>query len=504
MLISQALSTIALRNGARHAFKYLKFSVTYKDFWETSSRFSYFLQKEIGHGQRVGLWMSNCPHVAYCFIALTNTRSCTVPLNPWASPEENLYKIKNSGITTILCTSDHTKGLKEFLQQNGHGSIKVIDMEGKRCAEYDASYTPPANQPPNEKDPILIFYTPGTTGKYKGCVFSHNAVVQSMSGVKSSYKASMTDVFYTQRHYSNPFDFIHFLLTPLYAASTVYISDQIDYKTVLQSLTEFRVTRFAPTINTLPELLRASEAEKIPVPTLRNISVNGTGLSKETFELIKKNTKANAVNVYGLTEYLGTVAMGTPEVSADAAKPGLIGPPIVGTKIRVVDDNNDEIDKKKPQRGQILVTGPCLMDKYLDLPEEQKQAVRGTWLFTGDVVDLDQNGNVVFLDRKADIITLGDGRKFFAREIEPFIKIVPQVEDAAYVGVRDRLKKPVSALVVVKKAQATLSEKQLQDYLVTKIPKEKLPTNIFFIDAMPKTVSGAINRAKLRSLYDGA
>src|SRR5437868_1353887 len=136
MLISQTFSPVALKNGAKPAFKYLKFTVTYKQFWESANRFSYFLQKEIGHGLRVGLWMSNGPHLAYCFFALANTKNCAVPLNPKAPPSENLYKLKDSGITVVLCSSDQVKVVKEFLHQNGFGTIKVIDMESKRCAEY--------------------------------------------------------------------------------------------------------------------------------------------------------------------------------------------------------------------------------------------------------------------------------------------------------------------------------------------------------------------------------
>lgn len=503
MLISQALSPTALKNGIKPAFKYLKFTVTYKDFWETSSRFSYYMQKEVGNGKRVGLWMSNCPHIAYCFIALSNTKNCTVPLNPWASPEENLYKIKNAGISVILCSSDHTRKLSEFLQQNGHGSIKVIDMESKRCAEYDASYTPPPNHVPNEKDEVLLFYTPGTTGKYKGCLFNHNAVVQSMTMVKNGYKALGVDCFYTQHHYSNPFNFIHYMMAPLLAGATVFISDATDYKTIIQNLTEFRVTRMAPSLNALPELLKTSEEEKMPIVTVKHLSVYGTTLSKEAWDAVKKNGKMGVIHVYGMTEYLGTVAMGNQDFLADPAKPGFIGPVLVGTKTRVVDDNNDEIDKKKPQKGQLLVMGPALMDKYLDLPEEQKQNVRGTWLFSGDIVEFDKDNNMTFHDRKADVITLQEGRKIFAKEVEPAVRLIPQVEECAFIGARDRLKKPLPALVIVRKAQAQLNEKQVQDFLATKLPVDKRPQQIFFIDAMPRTVSGAINRAKLRSQFDG-
>lgn len=504
MLLSQTLSPIALRNGSRIAFRYLKYSITYKEFWETSNRYSYYLQKEIGHGLRVGLWMSNCPHFAYSFIALSNTKNCTVPLNPWASPEENLYKIKNSGVTVILCSGDHTRVLKEFLQQNGLGSINVIDMEGKRCAEYDASYTPPASHVPVEKDHILLFYTPGTTGKYKGCLFNHVAVSQAMTAIKGAHKASLTDVFYTQHHFSNPFNLMNFLLMPLAAAATVFISDETDYKNILQNLTEFRVTRMAPVANSLPEMLKFSEVEKIPVVTVKTMCFNGITLPKEITDLLKRTTKASVVTNYGMTEYLGTIALTPSEPPASAAsKPGFIGPPLVGTKTRVVDDNNDEIDKKKPQKGQLLVMGQCLMDKYLELPEEQKLAVRGTWLFTGDMVELDKDGNIIFLERKADVVSLMDGRKIFPKEVEPTILQIPEILEVAYLGVPDRTKKIVPAVVIERKPQSNLTESQVREFLKTRLPANRAPVSIFFIDVMPRTVSGAINRARLRSQFAG-
>lgn len=503
MLVSQTLSPVAVKNGGRIAFRYLKHAITYKDFWETANRYSYYLQKEIGHDLRVGLWMSNGPHIAYSFIALSNIKCCAVPLNPWATPEENLFKIKNSGMTVILCTSDHARNLKEFLSQNGLGGINVIDMEGKRCAEYDPSYTPPPGHAPAEKDEILLLYTPGTTGKYKGCLFNHTAVAYAMTAVKNASKTSLADVFYTQYHYSNAFNLLHFMLAPLAAGATIYISDQIDFAAVLSSVVEHRVTRMAPTVAHLPELLKFSETEKMPIVPVKFFYANGVSLSRDLIEQIKRQTRIGVINVYGMTEFLGTIAMGNPELTADPLKPGLIGPPIVGTKIRLVDDNNDEIDKKHPQKGQLLAMGPALMSKYHGLAEEQKMAVRGTWLFTGDFVEIDVNGNIVFMDRKSDIVTIGENRKVFAREIEPIVKRIPEVLEVAYVGIRDRLKKPVAALIVVRQPQAKFSEKQLMEYLMTKIPSDKLPASIFFVDSLSRTVSGAINRAKLRSQFDG-
>ncbi|MGE4234229.1 MAG: class I adenylate-forming enzyme family protein [Bacteriovoracia bacterium] len=503
MLVSQHLSPVALRNGTKIAFDYLKFKITYKDFWETANRFSYFLQKEIGHGNRVGIWMSNCPQYAYVFIALSNTKNCSVPLNPNASPEELIFKIKNSELSIILCSTDHQRKLREFLQQNGFGSIKVIEMESKRCAEYDTSYTPPSSHVPNENDEILIFYTPGTTGKYKGCVFNHKAVCQAITSVKGAHKTLPTDVFFTQFNFSSPFHFIHFLLAPLYAAATVYISDATDPKELIPSFTEHRITRVAPNLNLLGDLLMATETENLPIPTVKYFVINGRTISTTLWDLIQKHSKASVLQVYGMTEYLGTIAMNTPDVKATPEHPGMVGPAVVGAKVRVVDDNNDEIDKKKPQKGQLLVMGPAMMTKYLNLPDDQKMNVRGTWLFTGDSVEITE-GNIHFLDRKADLVTLEDGRQISPKEIEVFVRDIPQIDDVAYIGVKTAMKKPVSLLILTKKEGALITEKQIQELLAGKVAKEKLPNAIFFIDAMPKTVAGVINRTKLRGLYDGA
>lgn len=508
MFVSQTLAPVAVRNGSKVAFKYLKYAVSYKDFWDTVNRFSYFLQKELGHGLRVGLWMSNCPHVAYCFIALSNTKSCTVPLNPWASPDENLFKIKHGEVTAILCSSDHTRSLREFLAQNGLGTIKIIEMDTKRCAEYDTTYTPPTSHPMVESDPILLFYTPGTTGKHKGCLFDHKAVCNAINSVKGAYKTLPTDVFYTQHLYADPFNFIHFLLAPLLAGATVYISDQVDPNVILPALTEHRVTRMAPKLTQLLELLKTSVEAKMPIPTVKSFVFHCASLEKPVLDVVKKFTKAYVQQSYGVTEYLGTIAMGTPDHNADSTKPlGFCGPPLVGTKIRLMDDNNEEIDKKKKQRGQIVAMGGNVMSKYWNLPEEmkdeQKKTIRGTWLFTGDFVDIDKDGNVIFLDRMADVVVTQTGSKVFAREVESVLKALPQVEDCAYIGIRDRLKKPIPALVVVKKQQAQVTEKALEDLLKSKINVAKMPARIFFVDALPRSVSGALNRAKLRSMFDG-
>ncbi len=504
MLISQIFAPVALKNGSRVAFKYLDNGFSYKDFWDTSSRFSYYLQKEIGHGLRVGLWMSSCPQLACSIIALTNTKSCVVPLNPAATPAENIYKIKDSGITVILCTSDYFKSLSTLLRENGLSAVKVIDMENKRCAEYDTTYSPPAAHVPIEKDEILLLYTPGTSGKMKGCLFTHTAVIQAVNSVKLAAKLSLTDVVFTQYPYCDSFNLIHFLLAPLAAGATILLGDHTEPPAVLSQLVEHRVTRMAPLVRELEGLLLFSVENKIPIVPLKFFCIdNQLPFEKPFWDLLKRTCKVGVLNSYGLTEYLGTVAMSAPDGPVDPGKPGFLGPSVTAAKLRLVDDGNDELDKKKQQLGHLLVMGPQLMSKYLNLAEEQKFAVRGTWLHTGDVVELDKDGKVTFHDRKADMILVG-GKKIKPREVEPVVRQMTQVQECAFIGTRDRLGKPVVAIVIERKPQAKLNEVEVREYLKTRLPVQKMPGAVFFTDVMPRTPNGVINRGKLRSLFDGA
>ncbi len=427
-----------------------------------------------------------------------------MPLNPWASPQENLDKIRASEISVILCTSDQQRTLQDFLRQNGLSGLRVIEIESKQCAEYDAAYAPPAAHTPLEKDEILLLFTQGTMGKQKGCFFNHAAVIQAMMSVKMAYRALPTDVFYCQEHYSTAFRWIHSLMAPLLAGAGVLISDERDPKNVLELITEFRVTHLAPDLKLFPGLLKFAEQEKLSLPTGKAVVYPGTLPEAETWERLKRMSRASVFTVYGLAEYLGSIAMSTAEAPTDPKNPGFVGPAVMGAKIRVVDDNHDEIDKKKPQRGQLCVTGPQLMTRYLNQPEEQKHAIRGTWLFTGDFVEIDKSGNAIYLDRQADLVGLPTGEKIQPRRIEAFVRTLGGVEDAAYLNVRDRRKQPTVALVIERKPQASLNEKQIQDFVAGKLVKGMAPSAIFFVDVMPRTVTGAINRERLRHQFDGA
>ncbi len=508
MLFTQLLSPIALRNGNSIAFRYLGKGTTYREFWETSNRFSYYLQKEIGQGLRVGLWMSNCPHIAYSFIALTNIKSCTVPFNPWATPEENIFKIKSSQVTVMLCSSDHTKSLKEFLRENGLSSINVIDMESKHCGEYDPIFSPPANHQPHENDNILLFYTHGTTGPLKGCLFNHKAVSQTVSGVRSAYKPLTSDVFFSQLHYSLPFSFIHYLLVPLVAGAGVYISDQRDPELLLSDLVQNRVTKMAPNPKDVLALLKTSEEIKLPLVTVKHFSLNGDALSNEVWKTLKQTTQVGVIQNYGLTEYLGSIAMGTPNHLAEESKKGWIGPALIGTQVRLMDENNEEVDKKKSQIGQIIVSGSSIMTRYLDLPDEQKQRIRGTWLYTGDMGAFDKEGNILFLERKADLITYqndGNAIKVYPKPLESILYQLPQVQEAAFISIRDRTKNIKPAVVIVRKPQAPLHETEVLEWMRPKLPNPlMLPDFVFFVDTVPRTYNGGINRAKLRGMFEGS
>src|SRR5690348_3825678 len=153
MLLGQKLAMTANQNSTKVAFRYLSKGTTFKEAYNYINRYSYFLQNEIQHNKRVMVYMSNCPHMAYTFFALANTKNLAVLVDP-ASPEPKIVdKIRDLEISIIIVSDDFVGRVKEMVKQN-RLNVSVIQCETRRWGEYDETYRLPVSMSASDNDVV--------------------------------------------------------------------------------------------------------------------------------------------------------------------------------------------------------------------------------------------------------------------------------------------------------------------------------------------------------------
>lgn len=199
--------------------------------------------------------------------------------------------------------------------------------------------------------------------------------------------------------------------------------------------------------------------------------------------------------LYGLTECGGPALVVDAEHSL--SKAGSCGLPFFYTRVKLVDDAGSEA--APGGTGEVIISSPNVMKGYWNQPEATRDALRGEWLYTGDVGRQDEDGYFYIVDRKKELIISG-GENIFPGEVERVLFAHPGVADVAVMGAPDQVFGELCQAVVVKKPEAALSEKDLTKWCRDKLALYKIPRRVLFVDTLPRTLTGKMQKNKLREL----
>lgn len=509
MILSQHLTTVASRNPTGPAIHYLGKDTNYTELRTKIARLSYLYLSELGANARVAFLARNSPAYIETFIALSNTRSLTIPVDPELTIDQCAEWIKESKATHVAVTSDLTGKAREVLSA-ARLSLPIIEIEKKKGGEYDSSFTPPSENAPLDTDNVLLLRTAGATGKPKFVPLNHKAVQHAAVALRSPYHLGAGERVLTTLPWSTPFALVHGMLMPIMLGATCVIDHGLEKKEFLDFLRDSRVGRLVGTPRSFLQLLLVCKDLKQTPVGLKSVTVGMGQLSPEVnraFDLLK----IPAAHVYGQSESVWTLAMQDVEDArpkADKTAPPSRPAPkgLMGMKYKVLDENGDEIPVKKAAAvGQLAITGPAMMSGYLDRERETKIAIRGTWLHTGDIVKLEEDGEstqITFLSRKEDSF-VREGKRVFSNGPDASLKGVAGVQDCAGFVLRNSKGEGALACAVVKAQGSALTEKQLLDACNQKQQPHEQVAIIVFTDVIPRDSAGGIDRSKIRNQFAG-
>jgi len=464
---------------------------TYADLWSKSLWVAGHLRAEHGirPGDRVAIWLKNCPEFVAGVFGILQAGAVVVPINNFLKPAEVNYILNDGGIEILISDAELSAHFSEF--QAERKSLKILKVE-EFTSEIIKHKSQIINYERNEKDLAVIIYTSGTTGKPKGAMLSHGNLLHNVNSCRLVLQAVPDDCLAVLLPMFHTYMMTVGIFLPFtVGGSIVLVKSLHPPRAMLQEI----FSRRATILPAVPSFYRMMLGAQLPVPLPIRIFISGSApLPMQTLKEFEEKFKVPLIEGYGLSE-------ASPVVSKNPLKgirkAGSIGLPVANVEMSVQNESGKFLGAN--ETGEICVRGGNVMQGYWNQPEETKKVFRGDWLLTGDIGYRDADGYYYITDRKKDML-LVNGINVYPREIEEVIYHFPGVKEAAVIGVPDarRGEQPV-AFVAAAEGQ-TLDEKELLQFIRSQLADYKAPKQIIILSALPKNATGKILKTELRVL----
>lgn len=461
-------------------------------------------------GDRVLVCMPNCPEVIFSYQGILRSGSVVVPVMYLLHEKEINFILENSEAKAII-TSSHllskilraTDGLKEKPKVicidtpneediSRNEDVEIIDWE-KTLSGIDV--TKERSPSLEEEDMAVILYTSGTTGQPKGVILTHkNLYSNTANGLslrdKDEERGTTLGVLPLAHIYG--FGVMNGILMQ---GTSVDIFSKFNAEEVFKAIEKYKIKSFAGVPAMVYEMVYHPNADKYDLSSLEAV---GSGSAALPISLRKKFIEKFNVELrdaYGLSEASPGVASQRNEMPI---KEGSVGFPMPGVKIKIADENGDEIPVGEV--GELLIQGDNVTQGYFRNAEATRRAFKDGWFCTGDMARVDEDGYLFIVDRKKDLIIRG-GFNIYPRDLEELLAKHDAVLEVAVIGVpSERMGEEILACVV-KKENVEVTERELLEYCQIHVAKYKTPRQIIFIDELPRNGVGKILKMRLKDKY---
>ena len=459
----------------------------------------------IGRGDRVALVLRNGIPFVVSYFALARLGATAVPINFMIQkPEDLAYMLGDCGAKAAVTAAEFLPGLRAAQKQAGSlNTIWVTDGAGPGERPYAELLRGDPERLPRravaECDLAGILYTAGTTGVPKGVMLTHRNLVTNCTAAVAHMSLRRKDVALCILPLFHSFAWTANILAPLSAGLKIVIAPGVTpAKLWLKLMARHGVTIFIA----IPQLyaVLAKEAVGVKRVMLRwwffrkvRLAISGAApLAPDTARRFEAALHVTIFEGYGLTETSPVVAINPP----DGRRPGTVGVPIAGVRLKIVDPQGDSLPTGAD--GEVCVQGDCVMQGYYHQPEATAAAIDAQgWLKTGDVGSLDEDGYLTIKDRLKDMIIV-KGLKVFSAQVEAALLENPAVAEAAVVGVPDDTgDETVKAFVVLRRG-AQADRKSLLAFCRQRLDSYKRPRDIEIKESLPKNALQKVLKTVLR------
>jgi len=521
------LEVSATRFPDKPAYLYFGRALTYTDLRRQAEAIAGWLVREgVKPGERVAIFMQNCPQYVAAFYGVLRANAVVVPVNPMNRVDEFGHYITDPGTRVVICTADLAAIVHEAnaqLPADRRIARLLVTRHADAMPEgaIDESLAPPpamaqwlAADPPlpagavrwldalaedlvppphtaKPDDLALLPYTSGTTGLPKGCVHTHRTLMSNAAAGQWSHVGpecvglGVVPMFHIT-------GLLYGVLLAVFSGSTVVVLPRWDRELAGRMISRYRVTHWTCIPTMIIDLFGSPNYKSFDLSSLRNLSGGGAAMPQAVAQRLLDEFGLTFAEGYGLTETAAPSHANPPE----RAKLQCLGIPIFGVDSRVVDPLTLQ-EMPVGEVGEIITHGPMVFKGYWQHPEATRAAFvefEGKRFFrTGDLGRMDEEGYFFITDRLKRMIN-ASGYKVWPAEVELLLYKHPAVQEACIISAKDEYRGETVKAVIVLRAEAKgkTTPDDITGWAREHMAAYKVPKLVQFVDSLPKSGSGKV------------
>lgn len=507
MLIQHFLENSADKYPEKNAVWYLNRWATYLEIEQKANSIANFLLSNgTSRGDRIALLMENSINYVICYFGILKSGAVVVPINNEITPTNLLYLLHNSEAVALI-TNDKFTTLLSVLSDAKSVKILLADIDEspfnntviKICSLSSALESGDITKPQTSiisLDLASIVYTSGSTGEPKGVMLSHQNLTENTISISQYLNLASNDRIMVVL----PFYYIYgnsLLTTHFYSCGSVIIDNHFIYPNlIIDTMEKMQVTGFAGVPSTYSILLNKSVIKEKKIKSLRYVTQAG-GAMTPALQLQVSDTlfPAKLYIMYGTTEAAPRLTYLEPDFLNE--KIGSIGKAIPNVEVIIADEYGMPVPSG--ETGEIAARGSNIMMGYWKDPKSTANVIRNGFYYTGDLGKTDKDGFIYIVGRKKEIIKVG-GNRVSPKEIEEALMSLPEINDAAVIGVPDPILGESIKAFIVFKNPTYYDLFEIRKKLSSLVAPYKMPKLFEVKNELPKNEFGKIMKERLKNI----
>jgi len=516
--------------GSRDFMVYEDERVTFTTFTRAVEHFAKVLAETYGvkKGDRVAIIMRNYPQWPVIFFAAMSLGAIATPTNSWWTGDELEFGLKDSGAKVAVVDPQIYERIREHFDAlpdleaiiiarstDEHNDPRVTSMESFIGPVADWAALPKiglSDVAIDTDDGATIMYTSGTTGKPKGALATHRAIISNMlnsitcQGRMLLRRGEAIPEPDPNEQNATLIAIPYFHVTGAFAVliPTLLRGDKIvsmfkwDAGKALAIIPEEQITTVGGVPTIAWQLLEHPDRDKYDLSTIKAVSYGGAPSAPELVTTIKQRLpEAAPGNGWGMTETCATATLNLGEDYQN--RPESAGAPPGAVELKVVDTDGNTLPTGEV--GELWCRGPMNCTLYWNRPEATAETFKDGWVVTGDLARLDDEGFLYLVDRAKDMLIRG-GENVYCIEVESALFDHPAIMDAAVVGIKHKILGEEVGAVVQFKPGKTATQDELRAHVASQLASFKVPVEIQFeAEPLPRNANGKILKKELRERF---
>ncbi len=474
------------------------YHINYSELSEIINKLSNgFLNSGIAKGDRVALMLPNVPHFIFSYFALQRIGAIVVPVNYMFYENDLNFVLNNSELKAIIYWDGFRKELKKFFSNCPDAFIKGVLGRQKIGDSFQLEKlifdsTPGETFQENEKQDIaLLQFTSGMADVPTGVPLTHEDISQNINGFIECFNLSENDVFGAFYPLFLITSQNQILNTAVSLGATIVLHSKVDIPEIAKSIDEFKVS----VVTASPQfykILADWEDESFSGSSLKTNISTYSNLPEELAKKFTERFNSRLINSYTITEVGGIVT------STKASFENLsdsVGRALPNFELQIHNPSGEPLPHD--EIGEIAIRSDTMIGGYWKSQELTERRLKNGWFYPGDFGKRNADGNIVLVEKKADIILKG-GFRIHTNEIENLLIAHPAVQEAAVISVPSPDHKEDVLACIVLKENESLTGEDVIEFCRSHIPVYKCPQIVKFYDELPRTKMGKLFKRKLK------